>query len=409
MNYFKKTINGVAWTSALSGSVRLVSFVKIAILARLLVPSQFGEFGVVIMVLAFLEIITETGINIFLLQERGEWEKYINTAWVVSMLRGTIVAAAMIVSAGFIADFFNIESTRNLLLLAALIPFIRGFINPACIRFQKNLEFNKEFFYRFSIIFLEVAITAVLAYQMRSTGSLVWGLIIASTIEVIVSWAFVSPRPVFKFEASRVREVIGRGKWVTAFGLFDFVFTTGDNVAVGRLLDSFSLGIYQNAYKLASLPSTQVNDIYYKSTTPIFVKMLESHENESLKRFALKSSLAITGIHLIIGLLVFALAESFVLIFLGPNWIQAIHVVRVLAILGPLRGLMFVFNSLFVAAHRQKFTALITLVSTLTMIIVIVPMVTSYGIIGAAYSAIIGAALGLPLMIFLSFKLFRSL
>ena len=65
------------------GGFRVVSrgfaFVRTAILARILSPAQFGVYGIVLIVLALLELLTETGVNIFLIQEKDDIDSYINT------------------------------------------------------------------------------------------------------------------------------------------------------------------------------------------------------------------------------------------------------------------------------------------------------------------------------------------
>lgn len=397
MSYLKKTIGGFFWTSALSGSIRIMAFAKIAILARILLPSQFGEFAVVGMVLAFLEIVTETGINVFLLQEKDSLARFIDTAWVVSIARGIIISALMIFAAAPVADFFQIPDVRNLIVLASLIPALRGFINPANIRFQKDLNFSRDFWYRFSIVFAEIGLTVVLALATKTASSLVLGLVGAAIYEVFASWMFVTPRPKLKLDYDQVGQIISKGKWVTGFGLFDYVFTTIDNVVVGRLLGSTDLGIYQNAYKLSLLPSTQVNDIYYKTTTPVYVKMKE--EKKSIVRAVTLGTGALVVLQVVVGIAIYFLADWLVRITLGANWLGAIPVVKVLAGLSIVRGMAFSFNSLFVALHKQKYVAVATFCSMVVMGILIVPMVAKNGLVGAAQAAIIGAAAALPVVV----------
>src|SRR3989344_3509124 len=107
MGYTKDTYQGLSWLGSFRAVTRLGAFVRTAILARLLVPSQFGLFGIASLVLAFLETITESGINIFLIQEEKKMADYINTAWVVSIVRGIVITLIIILSSPFIEKFFN--------------------------------------------------------------------------------------------------------------------------------------------------------------------------------------------------------------------------------------------------------------------------------------------------------------
>src|SRR3989338_7346307 len=129
MGYRTDVFKGISWMGLLRGSTRAITFVRLAILARILTPAQFGVFGIASLMLSFLEIITETGINIFLIQEKKDIREYLNSAWAVSIIRGFLIAFILLASAPFIANFFNSEESIHVIYLIALVPMIRAFIN----------------------------------------------------------------------------------------------------------------------------------------------------------------------------------------------------------------------------------------------------------------------------------------
>src|SRR3989339_1186077 len=126
MGYLKTIINAVYWSIAQRWVVRGLSFVRIAVLARILLPVQIGVFGIATLVLGFLEVFTETWINVFLVQEEGDIDHYINTAWVISILRGLFIGLLILVGAPFISNFFNSPRSLSVILLISLVPVIRG-------------------------------------------------------------------------------------------------------------------------------------------------------------------------------------------------------------------------------------------------------------------------------------------
>src|SRR3989344_4458576 len=117
MGYLKDTIKGVSWMGGLRVGTRAVTFLKILILARILTPTEFGLFGIAMLSLAFLEIITETGINIFLIQENALLKKYNDTAWVVSIGRGALMFLALYLSAPWVSSFFRTPEATPILYL----------------------------------------------------------------------------------------------------------------------------------------------------------------------------------------------------------------------------------------------------------------------------------------------------
>lgn len=383
-------------------STRLLAFVKIAILARILTPSQFGLFGIAILVLAFLETMTESGINIFLIQEKAKLERYNDTAWLVSIFRGLLISLIIFLSADAISSFFKSEDARNLILLVALIPLVRGFINPAIVKFQKELRFNYEFLIRLSIYALDASVAVFLALITRSAVSLVWGMLAGVILEALISHLFVKPRPIFSFEIEKVKKVFHRGKWITLAGIFQYLFKQGDDILVGRLLNASALGLYQVAYKISSLPITEVSDTVIKVTLPIYVKI--SDDKKRLRKAFFKTVLAVFAVTFPFGLILFLFSKEIILILLGPNWLGAVGVLKVLATFGVIRALSITTNPLFLSLKKQKYLTVVNFVGFVGLAATIFPLIARYGIIGAALSALIGAIIVAPVYLYYTFK-----
>lgn len=406
MGYFKDTLKGLSWMTGFRVLYRAIGFVRIAIVAHILTPFSFGVYGVVMLVLAFLEIITETGINVFLIQEKEDIDGYINTAWVVSILRGTLISILMLLSAGLVSGFFNSPGSRNLLYLAALVPLFRGFINPSVVKFQKELRFHKEFVYRISVFSVESLVAVLGVIFTKSPFGLVLGLIAGVVYEVIFTFAAVRPWPKFEFNSVKTKRVVDRGKWVTLYGIFDYLYTQSDNIVVGRILGVAPLGIYQNAYKISTAPLTEVGNIFYTVTFPVFSKI--SAEAARLKVAFIKNTLVNFVLMGAAGIIIFIFAAPIVQILFGKGWEAAIPVVKLLSILGVVRGVASSTGSLLIAKEKQKYTAIVTIVSTLGLWATIIPLTQAYGIIGAGLSAIIGTLISVPFTAYYVQKTLKS-
>jgi len=399
--------HGLSWTAALRAALRLITIFRMAILARILTKASLGVFGIVTMVLGLLEIATETGINIFLMQEKDKIDKYIDTAWVLSIIRGIIIAVIILATAPWISSFFNSPDTLNLLYLLSVAPFIRGFINPAIITYLKELRFAKEFILRGSIFILEAVVSVLVCWYTRSPSGLVWGLIASAVFEVLLSWIFISPRPKLALSLVTCRLILRRGKWVTGFGLLDYLFTQSDNIVVGKLLGEAPLGVYQYAYKVSTTPVSEIVDVFYRATFPIFSKMNAGGKN--LKNAVMKTVVTVNILTISLGLTIWIFAKPIILILFGINWLDAVPVLKVLAFLGIARGIGYSFNAVFMAQKQQKYVTLIVLTGTLGLLMTIVPAVRMWGIMGAAYAATFGAVLSLPVAIYLAHRSFKSL
>ncbi len=385
---------------------RSLGTLRIAILARLLTPSQFGVFGIGLLVLGFLEIATETGINVFLIQERARLEKYINSAYIVSIFRGFLISFSIFILAAPISTFFNTPEAYSLLILTSFIPLIRGFVNPAVVKFQKNLEFNKEFIKESFLFILETVVAIVVGVATRNEKSLIVAMLVVAIVEVAISFLFIKPRPKLKFERELIQKVINRGKWVTGSGILDYIFTHFDDVVVGKILGPFYLGLYQNAYKISSLLVIETERVFNKVTFPVYITI--SADKKRLSAAFFKTTAVISLGVIVLGLILIVFSEEIILLVLGEPWLEAKEVLKVLTIFGVLRAISNSTFSLFLAQKKQELVVLITFVSTLGLVLTIFPLVQKYALLGAAYSTIIGTLVSLPLSVYFLRKVFTK-
>jgi O-antigen/teichoic acid export membrane protein len=406
VGYFKRAARGVAWMGALRGSTRVIAYIRIAVLARLLTPAQFGIFGIASLALAFLEIITETGINIFLVQDEGDLDNYLDTAWLVSILRGLLISILILVFTPFIAAFFNSPEAKTILYLIAAVPFIRGFINPSLVKFQKELQFGKEFWFRFVTLSSHTVVAVTIGYLTRSATAFVYGLGVAAFLEVVLSFAFISPRPKIAFDKKKLKKVISRGKWVTAAGVFEYLFREGDDVVVGRLLDTDALGLYQVAYKIATLPVKEVGQVFNKVTFPIYTRIIK--DKKRLRGAFLKTLLTISLLVIPFSLLLLFFAKPIVLFVLGEKWLPAVGVIKILAVFGAVRSISRSVNPLFLSVKKQEYMTITSLAGIVGMAVSIFPLILRFGIQGAGLAALIGALVSLPVMFLYSAKILKA-
>lgn len=406
MGYYKIALKGLGWVGALRGLTRIIAFIKIAILARLLNPLDFGLFGISALVLALLEVFTETGINVFLIQTKLETDEYINTAWVFSLFRGFIISVLIFIFSPLISKFFNSPNSLPLLYLISIVPLIRGFINPSVVKFQKELNFRKDFLIKFSVFFIDAFFAVVFALFTKSPISLVLGLIIGAVFEVILSFKLVKPIPSFSLDSSKIKKIMEKGKWATLYGIFDYLFKQGDDIVVGKLLNTSALGLYQLAYKISYLPISEIGDVLIRVTFPVYVKI--SEDTNRLKKAFIKSFLFIALAVIPFSLIIFLFPKEIIIFLLGSKWLEAVGALRILAIFGLLRALFSPSYAVFLAVQKQKYVMISTLASVLVLGATIIPLVSKYGIKGAALSALIGTIINIPFILLNTIKVFKK-
>jgi len=406
MGYSKQAFLGVSWMSAFRLISRIIATGRGVLLARILTPAQFGVFGIASIILSMLEILTETGINIFLIQQKNGIDKFISSAWLVSMFRGAFISLAIIIASPFIVNFFNTPDLHRFLLLISLVPLIRGFINPSIVKYQKELEFKKEFWLRIAIYTFDSATSIILTLMLTDAIGFVWGLIAGATLEVILSFMFFKPWPLLKFEFNLMKLIVNRGKWVTAYGIFNYIAREGDSIIVAKLLGAASVGIYKMGYSLSTLPISEISDVVNKVIFPVYSKI--SKDAERLLKAFTKTLLTVSVPIVCLSLIMLFLPRAFFEILLTPKWGDVVPVFKVLVVYGMVRGISGLTSSLFLALGKQNYVAGMTFARFFTLGITIIPLTSSFGIIGASFSALLSALLELPLIGFFILKVFKS-
>lgn len=406
MGYTKEAIKGITLVGLIRVITRLLSFIKTIVIARILSPYQFGLFGIATLVLVFVEILTETGVNIFLVQKKEDIDKYISTSWIVSVIRGALISLVILLTSSFVSNFFKAPASFNLLLFISAVPLLRGFINPSIVKFQKELKFTSELYYRTGTFFVETVFSIFLVVLTKSVEGLIWGMIIGVVFEIFISHLMIKPRPTLSFNPELFREVVGFGKWITASTIFNYFYQHGDDMAVGRILGTRSLGIYDMAYRISLIPISDIADVIFRVTFPVYVKI--SGDMHRLRRAFIRSLSLVILLVLPICIILFLFPREIITLILGDKWIEAASVLRVLAVFGFIRAISVFSSTVFLSLGKQNINTLVSLVGLSGLGLTIVPFVLRWGLLGAAFSALVGTSLTIPVIFFNIHKIFYS-
>jgi O-antigen/teichoic acid export membrane protein len=224
MGYTKHAIRGAGWNGALQLATMALSALKVVILARLLSPNDFGLFALVAVTIGTAESFTETGINPTIIQSQKSIGYFLDTAWVISIIRGLLISVVMLL-AGFVMQYvYNSQQLFVLIGVASLIPLIKGLINPAIITLQKDFRFFRDSVYRLLVLIIEVVSTITLAVLLHSVYAMVLGIVISALFEVAITWAMFSARPRFNYIRSRAKEIFDNMKGLNISSVLSYFF-----------------------------------------------------------------------------------------------------------------------------------------------------------------------------------------
>jgi O-antigen/teichoic acid export membrane protein len=384
-------------------SGRGLSFVRIIVLARILTPEAFGLVGVGLLGVDLVTALTSTGFNSALIQKKGNIHDYLDTSWVMAILRGLFMGGVLFFCAPLIARFFGSPEARPIVQVMASLVFIDGFTNSGIIYLNKELEIQKQFAWGMSQTLTDLAVTIPAAIILRSPWALVYGAIAANIVGLIMSYVIHPYRPHFRFELQKAKTLFNFGKWLTLSSWVNYLSSKGDSLFIGRLLGAEGLGLYQMARRVSDIYSLE---IYIGTMNVIFPAYSKIQNNiPKLRQAFLMSMETMASLVFPLGAAIYMLAPSFTPVIFGKQWMAAVPAMQVIGIAAAFGCLISIGNSLFYGLGRPSLSFQMTLISTAVMIGLFFPLYRAFGLAGGALAVLIGNLSPFPLLIFRSMKL----
>jgi O-antigen/teichoic acid export membrane protein len=382
----RRVVRGGLWIITLRIINRGLGFIRTIILARLLAPEDFGLLGIALLSLSTLETFSQTGLQPALIQKKANIEPYLDTAWTVSVIRGTVLFWILFFSAPLIAKFFNSHEAILIIRVIALFALFSGLRNIGVIFFRKELEFNKQFYYEFSATCANLIVAITLAFVLRNVWALVWGGLAANLTRLFMSYLLHAYRPKLRFQKEKFQELFGFGKWVLASSLLVFLVTQGDDIFVGKVLGVAALGLYQIAYTLSNLPATEITHVISQVTFPAYSKLQDQPAKLSEAYIKVLQVTTFLSIPLTVGIIV--LAPQFIQILLGEKWLPAAPAVQVLALAGLLRSIAASSGYLFYALGKVKIDTFLQILRLTVLAILIYPLAIKFQLLGVSIAVV---------------------
>jgi lipopolysaccharide exporter len=406
MGYSRVAVSGFGWQAVLKVGTAVVTIFKLFVLARLLGPKDFGLFSLVAITLGVSEALTETGINITILQSKNSILYFLNTAFVISIVRGLLIGVFMTVLGMWLGSFYHEPMLPMLITMAALVPIIKGFINPAIVSLQKNLMFFQDSAYRFSLILVEAVLSVLLATSLGSVSALVFSLIGASLFEVLISFVFFSQRPRFALVVNRAKEILSNSKGLTLSAVFSYLFQNADDAIVGKTLGTSTLGLYHNGYALGHKLTYEVAQATHHGTLPILSKI--SDDLPRSKRAFVKSMLVTLGLATALSSPLFIAPTFIVENLLSEKWLPVVPILPIMAAAGILSSFALGCYSLLIAQKKYFLMNAHLGLTTLLMICFLLMAGTTGSLVNASWAILWSRLLPVPILILGITKLFKK-
>ncbi len=335
--------------------MRGIGLINTVVLARVLVPDDFGVMAMSAVVVELLMMLGDTSVDIALIREPGTPRAIYDSAWTVQAVCGLAVAMLVILAAHPLVAYYRDPRVETVMYILALRPAILGFENVGVAEFRKSMDFAKEFRYglwrRFSLLFIGLA----LALTLRNYLALAIAAPVSAVVAVIFSFTMSSYRPRLRF--SHARLVWGASRWLIFQNLSQAALERADEIIIGGVSTSANVGIYYIAAQVAPMPTRELAWPVERALMPAYARIVT--EQGDLR----PSVLAVMGLMGTIcfaaGVGIMSVAEDFVSVVFGAAWQATVPFFRWLAIFGIFAALGRPLMPLFYALRRERLYAML--------------------------------------------------
>lgn len=238
-------------------TVRLTGLVSTIILARLLVPSDFGIVAMAMFVVGLLEMLNQSGQELAIIRHPNPTRADYDTAWTLSVIVGVVIALSIWGAAPIAAIYFHEPRVKPVMDFLALRSFLGGMENIGIIDFRRDLEFNRFFRYNIFPKIVAFIVTIGGAIIFRNYWALVAGIIAAQATKITMSFLMHSYRP--RLSLAKLSEMGSFSMWTLVQETGLYLNQQIDQIMVGGMLGSGAMGRYAVATDLASSPSAEIN------------------------------------------------------------------------------------------------------------------------------------------------------
>ncbi len=377
----RRAVRGTFWSFLSYASGRLVKVVTTLILARLLVPEEFGVVGYCTIVIAYLDLLSNVGVGHALIARRDKLEEAQNAAFIVSLFSSLLLYAITWWSAPSLALFFNEPQVTPLLRVLSLGLILVGIGTVPVAMLQRDLRFKAYLLPGMAGNIIRAFVAIGMAWQGFGVWSLVVSELLHKVLEAIIPWAIVRWRPTRMFDRQVMYEILRYGINIVGVSLVGSFMVNVDYLLVGRLLGTAALGYYTMAFRIPELVIRSVSQIVSTVAFPVLAHTQSTPDRMQDVYFAHLRYMSLVTFPTGAGLAL--LSPALVATLFAEVWRPVIAPMQFIALASAFSIVSYLSGIIYNAIGRSDLTFKLSL-AKLPLVVIVLYIGTFWNITGVA-------------------------
>ena len=329
-NLKSKTLMGLIWTFAEQVGAQLVGFVVSIILARLLLPEDYGVIAIVLVFVNLCNVFVDSGFGKSLVQKKDADDLDFSSAFYFSLVLSLILYALLYAAAPWIAGWYDMQILSPVLRVMGLRLIVAAYNSVQKAKVSREMQFRRFFFSTLG----GTLVSAVVGIYMAWKGYGIWALVAQQLTNVVIDTVILSVtiswHPKLMFSFSRMKQLYAYGWKVLVTGLVETLYEDFRSLYVGKLYTANDLAYYtrgrQFPYLLVDNVNISISNVLFPA---ISSRQDDLDEVRGMTRRAMK-----TGAYLISPMMfgLAAVAEPVVILLLTEKWLPCVPYLQILCI-----------------------------------------------------------------------------
>lgn len=325
-----KAISGALWTGVEKIGRQLVQFVVSIVLARLVLPADYGAVGMLAIFMAIANVFTDSGMGSALIQKKDKTDADYSTVFWYNLLLSFFFYALMFVSSPWIAAFYKMPVLEDVMRVVAITLVTNSFATVQITRLTVNLKFREQSLVSMVSMILSGVIGIILAYNGWGVWALVFYNLAGSVINGLLIWVVARWVPKFVFSKQSFRELFGFGSRILGSSLINTIYRNISTLVIGKLFSPAEVGFYNRGVGYAHLPTDMIQDAALKVNYPILARYKDD-DGQLLRAYKKMMTVPLYVLYpILIGMAV--TAEPLICVMIGEKWLPAAAIMQILCL-----------------------------------------------------------------------------
>ena len=324
--------SGMFWSFLIQGGTQIINFVVTVILARLLLPAEFGLIGMIAIFVMISQALVDGGFASSLIRTKDADNVDYSTVFFVNLFSSVVLYGSLFLLAPFVSEFFNEGRLTDLIRVLGLVLIIGASSLVQSVKLSKRLDFKTQFKLQIPSLIISAIVSIVMAYSGFGVWSLVAKDITYAFFSSVQLWWYSTWIPSFVFDKEKLKYHFNFGYKLSLTSIINKSFDNLYNIIIGKYFSAAQLGFYTRARSLEQLPS----GFFFNAFNRVFYPLLAQLNNNDAELKKIYSTLMQIVVFVVTPILIYlgVVATPFFRFLLTEKWLPAVPFFQLLVISG---------------------------------------------------------------------------